>query len=70
MSNPVEKCSKSLFEPNRGHTWKQDFKRLRKMLPRMMVCSFSFAFGIKEGSKEEWKRKQVREISMTELQDH
>lgn len=41
MFKYVENFNKNLFEPNTGYTWKQDFKRLRKML--QTVCSFFHA---------------------------
>ena len=46
----VENFYKNVFEPKRGYAWKHksDLNGLRKMLPRMVVCSFS-AFGIQEG---------------------
>lgn len=43
MSELAGNFYKNLFEPNQGYTRKQDLDRLRKMLPRMAVGSFSFA---------------------------
>lgn len=45
-SKPIENFYEfiSLFEPNRGHTWKQDPNRLRKILPRMDLLFFLYAW--------------------------
>lgn len=51
MSKPVEDFYETLLEPNRGHIWRQDANRLRKMPSRMSVCSF-YACGIGRGRKE------------------
>ena len=40
MSKPVENFYKSLVEPNRGYTWKQDLNRLREMLPMTVFLLF------------------------------
>lgn len=52
-SKPIENLYKNVFESNRGYAWKQDCNRLRKMLQKITVCSFFYAFEIKEGSKED-----------------
>ena len=54
MSKPEEHFYKSLLDPNRGYAWKQDLNRLTKRLPRMTVCSFLYAFGVKERTEEDF----------------
>lgn len=46
MSKPVEGFYETLLEPNRGHIWRQDVNRPRKMLSGMLVCSFYMHVGL------------------------
>ena len=48
MSKPTDNVYTNLFEPNIGYIWKQDLQT-EIMLLRIAVCSFSYAFEIKEG---------------------
>lgn len=48
MSKPVESFYKNLFEANRIHPKAESQQTEIKCFQEMTVCSFSYAFGIKE----------------------
>lgn len=55
MPTLVENFYKHLFEPNKEYTWKQDLNRERekkKMLPKMAVCNFFYAFRIRDHEED------------------
>lgn len=60
MSKTVENFYNNLFEPNRGHTWKQDTNRLRKTPLRAAGRSPSLRWELRRdvGKVEEGRRKQ------------
>lgn len=51
MPDPLERFYKNLFDSNREYAWNEDLIRLRKMLPKMSVCSFFYAFELRKNWK-------------------